>query len=183
MFRSILSAFAIGVLALVVAPSSGALASPTPTAGDRTTNAPGEGWEPVEYHDFNLAAGVRCDFAVHGTHPVNEVMVKVLERYPDGSPKREAYTGDLIVRTTNTETGASTDSDASGDALVEYRPDGSQFWYVKGPVFIGFGEGKGNMPRGLYVVDGTYTLEISSTGYKTVTMKSGSTHDVCADID
>src|SRR5690606_12316343 len=101
---------------------------------------------------------------------------------PDGSPKREAYTGALIVRVTNTETGAVTDADASGEAVIEYRTDGSEKWYVKGPVFVGIAEDGGNMPRGLYIIDGIYTLEISSTGYTTVKLVNAKVHDVCADI-
>ena len=174
MFRSIMTAFAVGLLALAVIPSSAAHAN---------RQSSKDGWQPVPYEDFDVAAGDRCDFAVHGTHPVNEVMMKTLERYPDGSPKREVYTGALTVRTTNTDTGAFTDSDAGGDAVIDYRTDGSQLWYIRGPVFIGFGEGKGNMPRGLYVIDGYYTLEISSTGYKTVTIGKAEVHDVCAEID
>ncbi len=105
----------------------------------------------------------------------------VLDTHPDGSPRHVAYRGDLVVRVTNTETGAAYDADASGTAVVEYRADGSQFWSVLGPVLVGVAEG--NLDRGLYIVDGAYTLHIAADGYRTVTMATGTTDDLCARID
>ncbi|MFP1625488.1 hypothetical protein ACLB9X_09975 [Streptomyces sp. 5K101] len=129
------------------------------------------------------AAGVRCDFAVHGEPIVDEVVRRVLARHPDGSPKQVAYEGDLVVRVNNTASGDSYDADASGSALVDHRADGSQFWSVRGPVLVGVGEGRGNLPRGLYIVDGVYTMDISADGYKSVNMAHGSHTDICEQID
>ncbi|MGW4825557.1 hypothetical protein ACWEP4_43520 [Streptomyces sp. NPDC004227] len=47
----------------------------------------------------------------------------------------------------------------------------------------GVGEGKGNLPRGLYIVDGVYTMDISSVAYKAVNLVHGATDDLCARID
>ncbi|MGI5427233.1 hypothetical protein [Streptomyces sp. CA-179760] len=147
------------------------------------TAATGEGWEPAPSTPWDVAAGVRCDFPVHGEPVVDEVVRRVLSTHPDGSARRVAYKGDLVVRVTNTETGAAHDADASGSALVEYRPDGSQLWAVHGPVFVGVGKDQGTLPRGLYIVDGVYTMEISATGYKAVHLVRGSADDLCARID
>lgn len=141
------------------------------------------GWEPAPSPPFDLAAGVRCDFPVHGEPLVDEVVGRIVERHPDGSPKRVAYKGDLVVRVTHTGTGDLYDADVSGTALVDHRTDGSQFWSVLGPVLVGVGEGGGNMPRSLYVVDGLYTMDISATGHKTVTMVHGTRTDICEQID
>ncbi|CAL9373023.1 hypothetical protein [Streptomyces sp. enrichment culture] len=138
------------------------------------------GWEPAPSAPWDVAAGARCDFPVHGEPVVDEVVQRVLSTHPDGSPKRVAYQGDLVVRVTNTDTGAHHDADVSGSALVEYRPDGSQFWAVHGPVLVGVGEG--SLPRGLYVVDGVYTMDISATGHKDVHLLHGTTDDLCARI-
>ncbi|MGW1880918.1 hypothetical protein [Streptomyces sp. NPDC001970] len=140
------------------------------------------GWEPAPSAPWNVPAGARCDFPVHGEPVVDEVVRRVLERRPDGSAKRVAYKGDLVVRVTNTDTGAFYDADASGTAVVEYRVDGSQRWAVLGPVLVGFREGGGTLARGLYIIDGAYTMEISATGYKSVTMAHGTTDDLCARI-
>src|SRR5690606_8762651 len=85
----------------------------------------GPGWEPAPSAPWDVAAGARCDFPVHGEPVVDEVVQRVLSTYPDGSPRRIAYKGDLVVRVTNTETGAHHDADASGPAPVELRRDGS----------------------------------------------------------
>ncbi|MEU2539496.1 hypothetical protein [Streptomyces iakyrus] len=144
--------------------------------------AAGNGWEPAPSAPWDVAAGVRCDFPVHGEPVVDEVVRRVLSTYPDGSARRVAYQGDLVIRVTNTGTGASHDADASGSAVVEYRRDGSQRWAVHGPVFVGVGEGGGTLPRGLYIVDGVYTMDIGATGYKSVHLLHGTTDDLCARI-
>ena len=144
--------------------------------------ATGPGWEPAPSAPWDVAAGVRCDFPVHGEPVVDEVVRRVLSTYPDGSARRVAYKGDLVIRVTNTLTGAAHDADASGSAIVEYRRDGSQRWAVNGPVFVGVGEGGGTLPRGLYIVDGVYTMDISATGFKSVHLVHGSTDDLCARI-
>ncbi|MFK4594684.1 hypothetical protein [Streptomyces pristinaespiralis] len=167
-------------------------AAPASAAGQAARSAGAEaglgsgldtGWEPSPSAPWDVAAGLRCDFPVHGEPVVDEVVRRVLETHPDGRPKLVAYKGDLIVRVTNKETGDSYDADVSGTAVVDHRTDGSQFWSVLGPVLVGVGEGAGNLGRGLYVVDGVYTIDISSSGYKEVTMAHGSTTDICEQID
>ncbi|MGW2562505.1 hypothetical protein ACWCXB_25280 [Streptomyces sp. NPDC001514] len=177
MRRTTVALSALAAVLLSAAPASAATAS---TAAATVTPP---GWEPAPSAPWSVPAGARCDFPVDGEPVVDEVVRRVLERSPDGSAKRVAYTGDLVVRVTNTDTGTSYDADASGTAVVEYRADGSQFWSVLGPVLVGFREGGGTLARGLYVIDGAYTMEISATGYKTVTMAHGTVDDLCARID
>ncbi|CAM5548255.1 hypothetical protein STAFG_8650 [Streptomyces afghaniensis 772] len=164
------TALATLVLAAVLVGTQPASAEPAP------------GWEPAPSAPWDVGAGARCDFPVHGDPVVDEVVRRVLSTYPDGSVRRVAYQGDLVVRVTNTETGASYDADASGSAVVEHRPDGSQLWAVHGPVLVGVGQDQGSLPRGLYLVDGVYTMDISPTGYKSVRLLHGTTDDLCAHI-
>ncbi|MDH2390190.1 hypothetical protein QCN29_15605 [Streptomyces sp. HNM0663] len=167
----------VGALAAVV------LGSAPAAAGPAAAGAAAGGWEPAPSAPWDVPAGARCDFPVHGEPVVDEVERLVLARHPDGSPKHVAYRGELVVRVVNADTGASYDADASGTAVVEHRADGSQSWTVFGPVLVGVGEGGGNLARGLYLVDGVFMLEISRTGYKTVTMVYGDRDDLCARID
>jgi hypothetical protein len=139
----------------------------------------GSGWTPAPTPPFDQAAGVTCDFAVHAEPVVDEVETKVLDRYPDGSIHRDAYRGDLVVRVTNTASGKYYDADAGGSAVIDHHRDGSQTWYVAGPVLAGFRAGSGNVPRGLYVLDGIYRLEIGADGTKTLTVLHGSRDNVC----
>jgi hypothetical protein len=157
--------------------------APTPALAEPASGAQG-GWVPAPQAAFDLPAGARCDFAVHSEPIVDEVRKLVLATYPDGSPKRELYEGDLILEITNTETGATTRADASGTAMVEYATDGSMIWYVTGPVLLGFRENAGTLPRGLWIVDGVFIVEFSpDLVNKTITMIHGTTHNVCEDID
>ena len=196
MRRTLLAPLALAAVLLGTQPTSqpGApgwesTSAPTqPTApGWESTSAPAQptapGWEPAPSAPWDVGAGVRCDFPVHGEPVVDEVEQRVLSTHPDGSVRRVAYRGDLVVRVTNTATGASHDADVSGTALVEYRRDGSQFWAVRGPVLVGVGEGRGSLPRGLYVVDGTYTMDIGADGFKNVRLLHATTDDLCGRID
>jgi len=142
------------------------------------------GWEPAPATPvYDWPAGFRCDFPVRSTPIVDEVLRHVVETRPDGEPGRVAYKGPLVLRVTNTDTGSSIDVDAGGSALVEYRADGSQSWRAIGPVMAGWGENGGNLPRGLYRLDGVYSLEITAPGAKTLTMAHGTTEPLCPLID
>jgi hypothetical protein len=137
------------------------------------------GWEPAPTPPFDQAAGVTCDFPIHAAPVKDDVVTKVLQRYPDGSIHRDAFKGALIVRVTNQETGGHYDADASGSAVVDHAVDGAQTWYVIGPVLLGVREGQANSPRGLWVINGVYRLVIGPDGHRTLTMVSGSLDNVC----
>ncbi|MEU5564875.1 hypothetical protein [Micromonospora musae] len=157
------------------------LSTSAPAVADGTGHG---GWVPAPQEGFEQPAGARCDFAVRVQPVVDEVRKLVLAEYPDGSPRRELYTGKLIDEVTNLDSGAVTRVDASGTSLVEYAPDGSMTWYVTGPVLLGFRENAGSLPRGIWIVDGVYVVEFDPTYvHKTITMVHGSTHDVCTDVD
>ncbi|MEV4625500.1 hypothetical protein AB0J90_04330 [Micromonospora sp. NPDC049523] len=174
--RSIIGAIAAALLVATV-PAT-ASAAPAGTAGGWHG-----GWVPAPQEAFEMPAGARCDFAVRVQPVVDEVRKLVLAEYPDGSAKRELYTGALINEITNLETGATSTADASGTSLVDYATDGSMTWYVTGPVLLGFRENAGSLPRGLWIVDGVFRVEFTPTFDKTITMVHGTTHDVCTDVD
>lgn len=158
-----------------------AAAGPASAAGPVGASS-GSPWTPAPSAPWDVATGARCDFAVHGEPVVDEVVRRVLETSPDGAEKTVAYKGELVVRITNQDTGASYDADAGGAAVVEYRADGSQFWTVDGPVLVGVAENGGTLPRGLYLVDGTYTMNISATGYKTLVTEHATVDALCPRI-
>lgn len=180
MRRSLIAMLAAGsMLTLSPAAAGTVSAGDAPvTASPPTTQA--DGWEPAPSEPWDVEAGVRCDFAIHGEPVVDEVRKLVLQTHPDGTPKRELYTGDLVVRITNVESGKSVDADAGGDAVMEYRSDGSMSrWYVHGPVLVGFGADAGNLPRGMWIVDGAFTIDFTPEGAKNITMAHGSQQNMC----
>lgn len=168
-------------IAVVVALAAAVVAAPVPASAQTTGGT--HGWVPAPQAPFDQPAGARCDFAIHSESVRDEVRKLVLDTDPDGSPRRELYAGDLIVEVTNTESGATTEVDAGGTALIEYHPDGSQTWYAHGPALFGFRADGGTLPRGYWLVDGVYRMEFSPTFYKTLTMVHGTTHNVCDDLD
>jgi hypothetical protein len=159
------------------------VAAPPAAAAPATASLTTGGWIPAPSAPWDQAAGVTCDFAIHGDPIVDEVRKLVLETNPDGSPRKEFYEGALVIRLTNKQTGAYTDVDAGGSALVEFFPDGSMTWYAVGPVMVGFRENAGTLPRGQWRVDGVYRIEFTPTYNKTITMVYGTTHNACTDID
>jgi hypothetical protein len=181
------AAASAAVLLTAAVPASAAAGTSASAGTPASAGSGGDGeWIPAPAAPFDQAAGVTCDFPVHGEPIVDEVKKMVLATYPDGSPKQEIYTGALIIRVTNTATGASIDADASGAAVIDYKPGGtfatSSTWHVSGPVLVGFREGGGNLPRGLYILDGLYTIKFSETGFKTVKMSAGTADNICHDL-
>lgn len=144
-------------------------------------------WEPVPSAPFDQVAGDTCDFPIHGEPIVDRVVKMVLQKYPDGSAKREIYAGALIFRVTNQTTGKSIEVDISGTGVADYKPGGSftrnVTMHVYGPILMGMHEGLGNLPRGMYVPNGIYTLRISKTGYRTVTFTVGGADNICDDLE
>lgn len=167
---------ALGAACLSVMTLGSGHAAAVPATGDRQES----GWEPAPSAPWDVAAGERCAFAIHGEPVVDEVVRRELPPPAEGVT-RSAYRGDLVVRVTNKETGAHYDADVSGSALVDVYASGAQFWRVVGPVLLGVGDG--NLARGMYVVDGAYTIGISPAGSKTVAGPLVVTDSICAHID
>jgi hypothetical protein len=178
----------------MAAPATSATATATPATATPATATPatatpataataaGSGWVPAPSAPFDRAAGELCDFPIHGQPIVDEVRKRTLRSNPDGTPAAELYAGRLVVRVTDTANGRFYDADASGTALITYAADGSSTWYVVGPVLVGFRAGSGNLPRGLYVLDGVYRLAFSPSGEKTLIGRHASHDNVCTHI-
>ncbi|MFJ6510894.1 hypothetical protein ACIQMO_11690 [Streptomyces sp. NPDC091406] len=146
------------------------------TAAPPATAPRGSGWEPAPSAPWDVPAGERCAFPIHGEPIVDEVVSRELPSPAEGVT-RTAYKGDLVIRVTNKETGAHYDADASGSAVVDGYASGAQLWRVLGPVLVGVGDG--NLARGMYIVDGAYTLAVSPTGAKTVAGPVVRTDSIC----
>jgi hypothetical protein len=155
--------------------------SAVPAAASPGTG-PASGFTPVPIPPFDGPAGLLCDFAVHYDPIVSEVEAKVLATYPDGSTKRQLALGPLILNVSNAQTGASEIVDASGTAVMDFGQDGSMVWHVDGPVIARLPGGSSNLPRGLYAINGVYTVTFSPTGFKTITLEHGTIHNLCDDL-
>jgi hypothetical protein len=81
-------------------------------------------WSPYRTAPFTLQAGVRCSFGLSGTPVRDNERVRTPATFPDGAPHVQEFDGPLVVRYTNTGTGASVTRDLTGRALVIHRTDG-----------------------------------------------------------
>ena len=152
-------------------------------AAPASASAARGGWEPWPTPPIDIAAGVACDFAVHGDPIVDEVVRKVVATYPDGSTKRQLAKGTLILRMTNAGTGTGTVIDASGRAAFDFAADGTVTVLVIGPILIPFRAGLSNVPRGLYAIDGAYRIVLEPDSFRRLTLIHGTIHNVCDDLD
>jgi hypothetical protein len=171
---------ATGVLAAAVA---------APATADRPAALDRSGWgdlvwEPYRTQPFTSPAGQLCEFTLQADPIADEEMVATVARFPDGSPKVEAYTGKLVVRYTNVETGATTDKDLSGNAVVRYFENGAYTMYMHGPVGVGFRE-TDQYPKGMYVFDGFHVVHTGADAAdrdREVVVDAGTEHDICGDL-
>src|ERR1041384_2899031 len=96
---------------VVLAVADALLGAATPASAHSWVHHP---WVPFPQPSFDLPAGDYCAFPIHADPTVDQVRVKTIEEFPDGSPKRQLATGELKFRMTNTASGNSVIVDASG---------------------------------------------------------------------
>lgn len=172
---------ALAVTAMLTGSAAPVRASTAHTPAPSPTTSHG-GWVPEQFPPFDGPAGLLCDFPVHWDVTVNHVRTKVVQTYPDGGPKRQLAKGALFLHVINAATGAGTEVNASGSAVIDYGTDGSMLWHVVGPVIARLPEGSSNLPRGLYTINGVYRIAFSPTGFKTITLTHGTIHNLCPDL-
>jgi hypothetical protein len=171
----------ITIAVAVAAALAAALAAGAAPAGASTTARP-PGWEPVVIPPLDAPAGVLCDFPVHYDAIVNHARTKVVQTYPDGSPRRQLGTGALFLRVSNADTGRSTVVDTSDSTVTDFGTDGSRVVHTVGPVIALVRAGTSNLPRGIYAINGVTRVDLSPTGFKTITLVHASIHSVCPDL-
>ncbi|MER7460346.1 hypothetical protein [Micromonospora sp. NPDC126480] len=172
-----LFAATLGVLtvtvAATVAAAGPALAGPA---------AAGLDWQPYRSQPYTVAAGERCAFAVHAEPVVDEERIATLTSYPDGSPHQQVITGDLRVRYTNLDSGATVEHDLSGTAFIDYGTDGSMTHRYLGAVAVGF-RATDAYPKGIWRLDGYHEVTFAANGgVRQIRVDAGTEHDVCTDL-
>jgi hypothetical protein len=72
--------------------------------------------------------------------------------------------------------------DTSDSVVIDYRTDGSRVLHTFGPVIALVREGTSNLARGIYAINGVARVEVSPTGFKTITLVHADIHSVCPDL-
>ena len=159
------AALLLGASLLAPAPASAAEASP---------------WTPYRTDDFTAAAGRTCAFELHGEVLEDQERYRTTAWFPDGSPRVQEFTGRLVVRYTNTATGASAVRNLTGRSDFEYFADGGWTLTDVGGHF-GAGLHPGDDPGpGFFVVDGSgWAVHADADGHRTLTTGQGTVENLC----
>jgi hypothetical protein len=139
-------------------------------------------WQPHEgAGGFTLAAGTACDFQLTSRTVEDRERYRVVETWPDGSTKREEWTGLLVVEYTNDDTGESVRRNLTGRGDFLYGQDGSWSLVNMGGHFAAvLYEGDDPGP-GVYVVSGKgFSVSGSADGHRVLdTSGDGIVENVC----
>ena len=138
------------------------------------------GWTRSPQESFTIPAGGMCAFTLQADVVEDQEITKVLQTWPDGSPRRQAYAGALVYKFTNVESGAAVTRNLSGDALVEWGQDGSAKWDYAGPVAVAFFGSP--LAQGLWVIDGVFVVDYSASGVQTMPVHIGHEENLCATL-
>ncbi|MEV0720246.1 hypothetical protein [Asanoa sp. NPDC050611] len=135
------------------------------------------GWVPFRTPSFTVPAGDACSFDLHGEVVYDHELTRVVEVFPDGSPKVQDWVGPLGVVFSNVETGESARRDASGTLRATHDADG-------GTTFVFYGNGiapifAGSPSPGIYLVSGHHILVANPDGTREFTKNRGTVENMC----
>jgi hypothetical protein len=178
----------LGATALVGALVAGsASAASTADSADSagTAGAKASGWPPwipYEQEDFTYPAGDPCDFEVAAEVLRDREFYRNVSTYADGSPRIQLWRGPLVLRFTNTETGASVDRNASGRSFMEFGP-GEEFQSITIQTghFVGRLRAGSDPEPGIFYVAGKWSsLSRNDAGGSTLVLgPNGSAENLC----
>ncbi|WP_428965787.1 hypothetical protein [Micromonospora fluostatini] len=138
-----------------------------------------EPWRTWVQPEWSAPAGRYCSFPLQVRVVTQDVRVRVVARHPDGTVRREEFTGPLVVDFVNGDTAATARRDAGGSGAADYRPDGTWSRYtIVGPAGFGFRPGD-HHPRGYYLLDGLHVVTIDADGTRRLAVGVGEQENVC----
>lgn len=139
---------------------------------------PPRGWSRYPASNFTAPGHDLCPFELRSTAIFDRVYVRTTANFPDGSPRRQEFSGPLQARLTNTATGRHLVRDLSGYAIAVYRRDGSYDLSIWGPAAVGFRPGD-SLPRGYYRLTGHHAVRIAANGTRTMVVDKGGEENLC----
>jgi hypothetical protein len=156
--------------------STGLIVAAVPVASAQAAGGD-SGWVPTETPSFTVPAGAACPFELHGEVVYDHEFTRVVETFPDGSPKVQEFRGALGVVYTNVETGASTRRDGSGTLRATRDGNGGTEFLFAGdgiaPIFAG------SPSPGIYVVSGRTVLFAHPDGTREFGEIDGTVENMC----
>jgi len=154
-------------------------AAAVPVPGATADPGGNSGWEPSSTPPFHLAAGESCAFELQADVLYNSEMTRVVEQYPDGSPRVVDTQGSLGFRFTNLDTGASIRRDTSGTLRATIHEDGSIAFHFQGNGLAVIRSANTIYQPGVYVVSGNADYVRHADGQREFVEVDGTLEDVC----
>jgi hypothetical protein len=152
-------------------------AAPATAASAEAGPGGNSGWVPFQTPSFTVPAGVACSFELHGEVVYDHEFTRILETFPDGTPRVQEFQGALGVVFTNVETGESARRDGSGTLRATRNGAGGTEFVFQGngiaPIFAG------SPSPGIYVVSGHNVLVAHSDGSREFTVVQGTLENMC----
>ncbi|HEX5996534.1 MAG TPA: hypothetical protein VFY84_15445 [Jiangellales bacterium] len=153
------------------------VAAAVPAASAGAAAGGDSGWVPTQTPSFTVPAGAACSFELHGEVVYDQELTRVLETFPDGSPRVQEFQGALGVVYTNVETGESARRDGSGTLRATRDENGGTEFLFQGngiaPVFAD------SPSPGIYVVSGYIVLLAHPDGSREFTDVRGTIENMC----
>ncbi|MGH3716676.1 MAG: hypothetical protein ACRDT4_24940 [Micromonosporaceae bacterium] len=170
-----MSSFGKGLAAVAAA----AAMATTPTAVAWAGPGGASGWEPYQTPSFSLAAGVSCSFPLRGDVVYDHELTRVVERFPDGTPKVQEFQGSLGVDFTNTDTGETVRRDASGTLRATFHEAGGSDWQFEGNGIAVIRTSHPNSAEGVYLLSGSILYSVNPDGSRGFTVRHGDIENIC----
>jgi hypothetical protein len=149
----------------------------------------GSGWLPAQAdspwthyraQDFSLDAGTACGFAISSEVVKDKERYRTTAYFEDGSPRYQEFTGQLVVRFTNLESGESVVRNLTGRGDFEYFADGGFALHDRGGHFAAAMYPGDDPGPGVYVVSGRgWTLRGYADGSRELIAGKGTVENVC----
>lgn len=162
------------VLAVGLAVPATASASTSRASNDR-----GIPWQSYRTAPWTDAPGAVCTFGVSTSIVEDQEQQRVLATYPDGDPKLQEFRGPLVIRYTNTSSGASVVRDLSGYAWFHYGADGSIVAFIASHIGLTVPVGNAGWPAGEWVISGQSVATVSSAGAINVKLLHATAENLC----
>lgn len=129
---------------------------------------------------WTLPAGAACEFQLTATTLEDKERYRVVETWPDGSTKREEWTGQLVMEFTNDESGESVRRNLTGRGDFVYGQDGSWSLVNAGGHFAAVLYDGDDPGPGVYVVSGKgFVVSADADGTRTLEPGDGLLENVC----
>ena len=169
---------ALALTALTLTAVSPAQAEPAPRQA-----ASDHGWSPYRTPPFELAAGLRCPFALSGTPVRDRERIRTLATFSDGTPRIQEIVGPLVVRYTNVDSGRSVRRNLTGRALVTYGANGSFVVTLEqGHFAVGLSATDPGGP-GFFILTGRgFRLAVAADGSRFLSLGAGRVENLCTTL-